>query len=190
MKETRQQNYRSRSRTRDRRRNRFAAGPARPAATGATTVAQRPLKREIGPRVATRRMRNGIHVRDVGGFAETTACSPQRSKSYVTRSVPLCRFLPRRHGMGRVAPSAQSVARPLEGASRSGPWSAVARAVDDLDIGMQDIFVAYYVLGDTLFEIAERTRRSPLSVEQALNRARQRIRFQFGSGGSVPDSTR
>jgi hypothetical protein len=65
-------------------------------------------------------------------------------------------------------------------ACRAPAWNAVVTAIDGLGGAEQEIFVAYHVIGDALYAIADRNERSPLAIEQMLIAARQAIRRALG----------
>jgi RNA polymerase sigma factor (sigma-70 family) len=65
---------------------------------------------------------------------------------------------------------------PEDALLRAEEWGYVIQAIDTLHPNVQRMFVAYYVVGETLIDISARTGRTPHAVEQALYRARSRIR--------------
>lgn len=78
---------------------------------------------------------------------------------------------------------------PEERLLRSELWSAVIGAVDMLGPELQGMFVAYYLGGASLVEIAAHTSRTPHGVEQALYRARRRIRSILAERGFLSDGS-
>jgi|SRR5579872_4670580 len=93
-----------------------------------------------------------------------------RHRRYIATDVELCTGM---ESTGGVSPGQGD---PTAGMIRSERWESVAACIDQLSPALQELLIRHYFLDESCQDLAARTGRTPHAVEQALLRARKRIK--------------